>query len=88
MPNKIRNKSNRSKNIFPGHCFKYLKNILFFLCRKNGFALEEDPDAVSGQRFKLKAVPFSKNITFGVEGNVCIQTYCKTSLCFLETVTG
>ncbi|XP_031280569.1 DNA mismatch repair protein PMS1 [Pistacia vera] len=35
--------------------------------RKNGFALEEDPQALTGQRFKLKAVPFSKNITFGVE---------------------
>ena len=39
--------------------------------RKNGFALEEDPDAPPGQHFKLKAVPFSKNITFGVEGNPC-----------------
>ncbi|KAL5543775.1 hypothetical protein UlMin_007559, partial [Ulmus minor] len=34
---------------------------------KNGFALEEDPDAPPGQHFKLKAVPLSKNITFGVE---------------------
>ncbi|XP_044491653.1 DNA mismatch repair protein PMS1 isoform X4 [Mangifera indica] len=37
------------------------------IIRKNGFALEEDPLALTGQRFKLKAVPFSKNITFGVE---------------------
>ncbi|XP_048232709.1 DNA mismatch repair protein PMS1 isoform X2 [Ricinus communis] len=37
------------------------------LIRKNGFALEEDPHAPPGHRFKLKAVPFSKNITFGVE---------------------
>ncbi|XP_059659544.1 DNA mismatch repair protein PMS1 isoform X2 [Cornus florida] len=34
--------------------------------RKNGFALEEDMHAPSGHRFELKAVPFSKNITFGV----------------------
>ncbi|GFZ19434.1 DNA mismatch repair protein [Actinidia rufa] len=34
--------------------------------RKNGFALEEDFHAPPGHRFKLKAVPFSKNITFGV----------------------
>lgn len=37
--------------------------------RKNGFALEEDSHAPPGHRFKLKAVPFSKNITFGVAGN-------------------
>uniref|UniRef100_A0A803NQM6 Sm domain-containing protein n=1 Tax=Cannabis sativa TaxID=3483 RepID=A0A803NQM6_CANSA len=35
--------------------------------RKNGFALEEDLDAPPGHHFRLKAVPFSKNITFGVE---------------------
>ncbi|KAL7151244.1 hypothetical protein ABFS83_04G018400 [Erythranthe nasuta] len=34
--------------------------------RKNGFLLEEDVYAPSGHRFILKAVPFSKNITFGV----------------------
>ncbi|KAI3749269.1 hypothetical protein L2E82_19876 [Cichorium intybus] len=34
--------------------------------RKNGFSLEEDVDAPPGQRYKVKAVPFSKNITFGV----------------------
>ncbi|EYU46682.1 hypothetical protein MIMGU_mgv1a024383mg [Erythranthe guttata] len=34
--------------------------------RKNGFLLEEDMYAPSGHRFILKAVPFSKNITFGV----------------------
>ncbi|KAK1354176.1 DNA mismatch repair protein PMS1 [Heracleum sosnowskyi] len=34
--------------------------------RKNGFALEEDLHAPLGQRFRLRAVPFSKNITFGV----------------------
>ncbi|KAF5820378.1 putative ribosomal protein S5 domain 2-type [Helianthus annuus] len=33
--------------------------------RKNGFSLEEDADAPPGNRYKLKAVPFSKNITFG-----------------------
>ncbi|XP_048337185.2 DNA mismatch repair protein PMS1 [Ziziphus jujuba] len=37
------------------------------IIRKNGFALEEDPDAPPGHQFRLKAVPFSKNITFGVE---------------------
>uniref|UniRef100_A0A5B7C9M9 Putative DNA mismatch repair protein PMS1 isoform X2 n=1 Tax=Davidia involucrata TaxID=16924 RepID=A0A5B7C9M9_DAVIN len=36
------------------------------IIRKNGFALEEDVHAPPGHRFKLKAVPFSKNITFGV----------------------
>ncbi|XP_057782344.1 DNA mismatch repair protein PMS1 isoform X2 [Salvia miltiorrhiza] len=34
--------------------------------RKNGFSLEEDDQAPCGHRFVLKAVPFSKNITFGV----------------------
>ncbi|XP_042034704.1 DNA mismatch repair protein PMS1-like isoform X2 [Salvia splendens] len=34
--------------------------------RKNGFLLEEDDQAPCGHRFVLKAVPFSKNITFGV----------------------
>ncbi|KAM7255013.1 hypothetical protein ACFE04_020254 [Oxalis oulophora] len=35
--------------------------------RKNGFVLEEDHNAPPGHHFKLKAVPFSKNITFGVD---------------------
>lgn len=35
--------------------------------RKNGFVLEEDMHAPPGHHFKLKAVPFSKNTTFGVE---------------------
>lgn len=43
--------------------------LVYLIARKNGFSLEEDPHALIGQRFKLKAVPFSKNITFGVEGN-------------------
>lgn len=43
--------------------------LAFPIVRKNGFTLEEDPHAPPGHRFKLKAVPFSKNITFGVEGN-------------------
>lgn len=34
--------------------------------RKNGFSLVEDNHAPCGRRFVLKAVPFSKNITFGV----------------------
>ncbi|KAK9945657.1 hypothetical protein M0R45_011160 [Rubus argutus] len=37
------------------------------IIRKNGFSLEEDPNAPPGHHFKLKSVPFSKNITFGVE---------------------
>ncbi|KAK3041492.1 hypothetical protein RJ639_000469 [Escallonia herrerae] len=36
------------------------------IIRKNGFSLQEDVHAPPGQRFKLKAVPFSKNVTFGV----------------------
>lgn len=43
--------------------------IKVLIFRKNGFVLEEDVDAPPGQRFMLKAVPFSKNITFGVAGN-------------------
>ncbi|KZV54362.1 hypothetical protein F511_03617 [Dorcoceras hygrometricum] len=34
--------------------------------RKNGFLLEEDVHAPPGNRYKLKAVPFSKKVTFGV----------------------
>ncbi|KAF9622071.1 hypothetical protein IFM89_029355 [Coptis chinensis] len=37
------------------------------IIRKNGFTLVDELDAPPGQRFKLKAVPFSKNITFGAE---------------------
>ncbi|XP_042487007.1 DNA mismatch repair protein PMS1-like [Macadamia integrifolia] len=37
------------------------------IVRKNGFTLEEDVHAPPGCQFKLKAVPFSKNITFGAE---------------------
>ncbi|CAH1417980.1 unnamed protein product [Lactuca virosa] len=33
---------------------------------ENGFSLEEDLDAPPGQRYKMKVVPTSKNITFGV----------------------
>nr|CAD1821916.1 unnamed protein product [Ananas comosus var. bracteatus] len=35
--------------------------------RKNGFILVEDLQAPPGHHFLLKAVPFSKNITFGTE---------------------
>ncbi|XP_077218886.1 DNA mismatch repair protein isoform X2 [Tasmannia lanceolata] len=35
--------------------------------RKNGFTLVEDVHAPPGLHFLLKAVPFSKNITFGAE---------------------
>ncbi|XWS46672.1 hypothetical protein CRYUN_Cryun14cG0087800 [Craigia yunnanensis] len=41
-----------------------------FIIVKNGFVLEEDPHAPLGHHFKLSAVPFSKNITFGLE--VCV----------------
>ncbi|XP_027365558.1 DNA mismatch repair protein PMS1 isoform X2 [Abrus precatorius] len=37
------------------------------IIRKNGFTLEEDPNAPPGSRYKLKSVPFSKNIMFGIE---------------------
>ncbi|KAK4273206.1 hypothetical protein QN277_021652 [Acacia crassicarpa] len=37
------------------------------IIRKNGFTLEEDPNAPPGHRYKLKAVLFSKNIVFGSE---------------------
>lgn len=36
--------------------------------RRNGFELVEARDAPAGRRFKLAAVPFSKNITFGPDG--------------------
>ncbi|KAJ4847438.1 hypothetical protein Tsubulata_030681, partial [Turnera subulata] len=52
--------------------------------RKNGFTLEEDPHAPPGQRFKLKAVPFSKNITFGmVKGNAQELVVTKWTLLIL-----
>ncbi|XP_010522786.1 PREDICTED: DNA mismatch repair protein PMS1 [Tarenaya hassleriana] len=35
--------------------------------RQNGFILEENPNGRPGCHFRLRAVPFSKNITFGVE---------------------
>ncbi|CAA7038359.1 unnamed protein product [Microthlaspi erraticum] len=35
--------------------------------RENGFLLEEDPSAPPGRHFRLRAIPYSKNITFGVE---------------------
>ncbi|XP_020686889.1 DNA mismatch repair protein PMS1 isoform X1 [Dendrobium catenatum] len=37
------------------------------IIRKNGFLLMEDMNAPPRHRFLLKAVPFSKNMTFGVE---------------------
>ncbi|KAK1278172.1 DNA mismatch repair protein PMS1 [Acorus gramineus] len=37
------------------------------IIRKNGFSLMEDVHASPGNRYLLRAVPFSKNITFGVE---------------------
>ncbi|AQK53271.1 DNA mismatch repair protein PMS1 [Zea mays] len=46
-----------------------LTSILPFsqLFRKNGFVLAEDLHASPGNHYLLKAVPFSKNITFGVQ---------------------
>nr|KAJ0189791.1 hypothetical protein LSAT_V11C800396830 [Lactuca sativa] len=38
---------------------------------ENGFLLEEDLDAPPGQRYKMKVVPTSKNITFGVAEEAC-----------------
>jgi DNA mismatch repair protein PMS2 len=44
---------------------------LHYICfRKNGFALEEDPNAPPGCRYKLKSVPYSKNTMFGIEGRI------------------
>jgi DNA mismatch repair protein PMS2 len=43
--------------------------------------LEEDPNAPPGHHFKLKAVPFSKNITFGVEG---IPFFFQSSMLLVE----
>ncbi|KAJ1695199.1 hypothetical protein LUZ63_011897 [Rhynchospora breviuscula] len=37
------------------------------LIRKNGFVVAQDANAQPGHQFLLKAVPFSKNITFGAE---------------------
>ncbi|PKA52721.1 DNA mismatch repair protein PMS1 [Apostasia shenzhenica] len=37
------------------------------IIRKNGFVLMEDTHAPSGHHFLLKAVPFSKSMTFGAE---------------------
>ncbi|RWR95291.1 DNA mismatch repair protein [Cinnamomum micranthum f. kanehirae] len=37
------------------------------IIRKNGFTLIEDLHAPPGHHFLLKAVPFSKNVTFGAE---------------------
>ncbi|XP_047171306.1 DNA mismatch repair protein PMS1 isoform X2 [Vigna umbellata] len=47
------------------------------IIRKNGFTLEEDPNARPGCRFKLKSVPFSKNTVFGIEDvKELISTLC------------
>ncbi|XP_013621640.1 PREDICTED: DNA mismatch repair protein PMS1 isoform X3 [Brassica oleracea var. oleracea] len=35
--------------------------------RENGFLLDENPSAPPGRHFRLRAVPYSKKITFGVE---------------------
>jgi DNA mismatch repair protein PMS2 len=37
------------------------------IIRENGFLLEENPSAPPGKHFRLRAIPYSKNITFGVE---------------------
>lgn len=38
------------------------------IVRKNGFKVEKDVTAVVGKRFRLVALPMSKNIIFGVQG--------------------
>jgi hypothetical protein len=45
-----------------------LVSSTFLIFRKNGFVLAEDLHASPGKHYLLKAVPFSKNITFGVQG--------------------
>jgi hypothetical protein len=55
-----------------------IKFVLFFLLfyfRKNGFVLAEDLHALPGNHYLLKAVPFSKNITFGVQGKYLFHMY-------------
>lgn len=59
----------QNENFFQFNDFHMHSEYLF--ARKNGFSLEEDPHAPAGLRFRLKAVPFSKKITFGVEGSLC-----------------
>ncbi|GJN21462.1 hypothetical protein PR202_gb08940 [Eleusine coracana subsp. coracana] len=44
-----------------------LNQDLFIVDQKNGFVLAEDLHASPGNHYLLKAVPFSKNITFGVQ---------------------
>jgi DNA mismatch repair protein PMS2 len=46
----------------------HLFSSIFSTFRKNGFVLEEDLHAFPGNHYLLKAVPFSKNITFGIQG--------------------
>ncbi|KAL8234307.1 hypothetical protein R6Q59_020407 [Mikania micrantha] len=40
--------------------------VIVFSVQENGFSLEEDVNAPPGKHYKLKAFPFSKNVTFGV----------------------
>ncbi|KAH1227247.1 DNA mismatch repair protein PMS1 [Glycine max] len=62
------------------------------IIRKNGFTLEEDPNAPPGCRFKLKSVPFSKNTMFGIEGrsrkSICIGPYVKELISILSDGDG
>ncbi|KAF8387846.1 hypothetical protein HHK36_026508 [Tetracentron sinense] len=48
------------------------------IIRKNGFTMEEDAHAPPGHHFKLKSVPFSKNITFGAEGKCYVKELIST----------
>ena len=54
--------------ILSNFLFPHLFSSIFSIFRKNGFVLEEDLHASPGNHYLLKAVPFSKNITFGVQG--------------------
>lgn len=64
---------NKNKIVFPffSIILGFLSDIYILskLYRKNGFVVALDANAPPGNQFLLKAVPFSKNVTFGAEGN-------------------
>ena len=43
--------------------------------RQNGFDFVENESAPPGRRLQLSAVPFSKNITFGIGGTLLVLMY-------------
>ncbi|CAN4091435.1 unnamed protein product [Withania somnifera] len=53
--------------------------------RRNGFLLEEDLCAPPGHRFKLKAVPFSKNTTFGIAELISVLADCEEECSMMGT---